>query len=224
MSRVDVAQQSAAAAQALFRAYHREERSLSDDELDRALGLGPPQHDVRSSYDANLEARFVGESVVYLPTPYSICRAFFHATGPAKHDLVLDLGCGVGRLLLYGALTTEARFRGVEIVERRFRQGSQAATRLGLGQVEIIRGNVLDQDLEEVTVFYLFRPFSEATEAEVLTRLCALGRRRVITVGAYRLPPALLDPAVFEERGQGDLRIYRSRLPGSAVGPARRVS
>ena len=201
------------AACALFRAYHLEERPVAEAELDGALDLAEERHMVASSYDPQLESDYAAESVVYLPTPYPVCRAFFHATAPQSRDLVVDLGCGSGRLVLYGALCTAARFLGVELIGQRCAAGQRTVARLSLTQVEIVEGNVLDLALEPGTIFYLFRPFSRETEATMMARLHDLARRRAITVAAYRLLPTLFDSQVFDCTVIGDLRVYRSTKP-----------
>ena len=132
---------------------------------------------------------------------------------PQSRDLVVDLGCGGGRLVLYGALCTPARFLGVELIEPRCAAAQRAAARLSLTRVEIVQGNALDLELEPGTIFYLFRPFSSETEATVLGRLHDLAHRRAITVAAYRLLPTLFDSTVFDCTAIGDLRVYRSTTP-----------
>ncbi len=204
---------TAAAPRALFRSYHLEERAVAEDELDRALGLAEERRAVASSYDRALEKAHASESVVYLATPYPVCRALFHAVAPQSRDVVVDLGCGSGRLVLYGALCTPARFLGIELVESRCTAAQQAAARLSLAEVEVVQANALDLDLEVGTIFYLFRPFSSETETTVLGRLHDLARRRAITVAAYRLLPTLFDSTVFDCTTIGDLRVYRSRTP-----------
>lgn len=194
----------------LFGAYHRGARAASDEELDEALGLVEHEQVIGTSYEPLLEAHHAAESIVYLPTPYPACRSFFHEVAPTSRDLVFDLGCGVGRLVLYGALTTQASFRGVEIVEPRYAAAKQAAARLLPCPIEIVHGNALEQDLETGTIFYAYRPFSPQTESTMLARFHAMAKQRPVTVGTYRLPPTLFDPQIFHRTDRGALQIYRS--------------
>ena len=192
-----------AVARELVRAYHREEREPSAKLLDRALGIGPAD-------PARTDEELLTEAFPSLPTPYPICRGFFCHTAPTADDLVVDLGCGSGRLVLYGALLTPARLCGIELDRGRFEVASRAVEQLGLSNATILRGDILEQDWSDGTVFYAFRPLPAETEPVVVDRLHELGRRRAITIGAYRMLPNLFDPAVFESTGRGDLRIYRS--------------
>lgn len=199
-----------ATARELVRAYHDEQQDVAETELHAALGLSTERAAVATSYDAGLEEAHAGESVVYLGTPYPVCRALFRAVTLGKGDLVVDLGCGTGRLLLYGALCTPARFLGVELIPERCATAQRAVARLSLDQVEVVEGNALELDLREGTVFYLFRPFSSETESAMVSRLHDEAGRRPITVAANRLLPTLFDDELFDCSVLGDLRIYRS--------------
>lgn len=55
----------------------------------------------------------------YQGTDYQVTRYLLNKVKPGPQDIVYDLGCGYGRVILYGALTTEARYRGIEIVGER---------------------------------------------------------------------------------------------------------
>jgi precorrin-6B methylase 2 len=194
----------------LIDAYHREERDADDDALDAALGIPAQRWRHRPGRDAALQAEHVGESIVDVPTPYEICRRIFSSVTLESHDLFIDLGCAAGRVVLYGALVTTARFRGIELIAERAAIATEAARRLELDRVEIIEGDVLDQDFGAGTVFYAFRPFSVETEAKVLERLHAEARRRAITVVTHRLQPSLFDLTVFERTDHGALQVLRS--------------
>ena len=200
-------------AQELLRRYHGGDDGIAADELDEALGLRSQAEAVTSSYEPALEARHPNESIVYLPTPYPVCRTFFHALALEEIDRVVDLGCGLGRLLLYGALVSPARFRGVELIARRLEPARAAATLLELDQIELIEGNMRETSLEDGTVFYAFRPFSEETENTMLARFHDLARRKAFVLGTYRLRLGLFDEGLFEHRYLGDLSIYRARGP-----------
>jgi hypothetical protein len=194
----------------LIDAYHREESDADDDTLDAALGIPAQRWRHQPGRDAALQVDYVGESIVDVPTPYEICRRIFASVMLDSNDLFIDLGCAAGRVVLYGALVTPARFRGIELVAERAAIATDAARRLELDRVEIIDGDVLDQDFGDGTVFYAFRPFSVETEAKVLDRLHEEARRRAITVVTHRLQPSLFDLTVFERVDHGALQVLRS--------------
>lgn len=193
----------------IVRAYHREEAEVADDVLDAALGLPPGRwrHDPRR--DAEVQSQYAGQSIVDLPTPYVMCRHIFGQLALTEHDVFVDLGCAAGRVVLYGAAVTRSRFRGIEIVRERGAIAQEAAR--NHDRVEIVIGDVLDQDLSVGTVFYAFRPFSEETEGQVVTRLLAEAARRSITVVTHRLLPSLFDTPLLERSDHGPVQFLRSR-------------
>lgn len=199
---------------ALIAAFHRGEVDVGDPALDVAIGLPPREPTGQPFETPALLERHPGESFADLPTPYAVARGLFEMLELGAADVFFDLGCAEGRVLLYGAVVTEARFVGIEIVEERAQIALGAVAALGLAdRVEVQCANVLEASLERATVFYLFRPFGEATEARVLARLHEQGRARAIIVVTHRITPGQMDPGVFEPVATGLLQVHRS-LPG----------
>lgn len=196
----------------LVRAFHRREVEVSDEALDAALGLPVRRPTGQPFEDDALVRRHPGESFADLPTPYVVARDLLELLRPSPDDLVVDLGCATGRVVLYGGVVTDAGLLGIEIVEERAAIGAAAARSLGLSpRVTITAGNVLERDLARGTTFYMFRPFGEATEAEVMRRLHDEARRRPITVATLRMARLTFDPDVFDAITTGTLTVHRSR-------------
>jgi hypothetical protein len=89
-------------------------------------------------------------------------------------DRVLDLGAGLGKLLALTHLLTGASVRGIEIQPSLVRHASPLAN--------VIEGDVLDADLGDPTVVFLYCPFSGPVVHAVAERLdrtnavvCAFG-------------------------------------------------
>lgn len=196
----------------LVGAYQREAMEVGDDELDAALGITAGRWRPEVARDSAIQARFPGESIVNVATPYAVCRNLFARLELEPDEVFLDMGCGDGRVLLYGALWCgAARFRGVELVAERVERLRTAASALGLTNVEGVHGNILHQDIDDVAVFYAHRPFSVETEQAVLDMLHREARKRSITVVTNRLQPSLFDPNLFERDGRNTLVFYRSK-------------
>jgi predicted RNA methylase len=195
----------------IIRAYQAGTLELDEAELDAALGLGPQRWNASPELSAQLSEDNPGESIVNVATPYPVCRGLFEALALTDRDVVVDLGCGEGRVLLYGALATAARFVGIEIVASRVLATRQAAARLGV-DIDLVHGNVLDHDFAHGTVFYMFRPFSVETEQAVIAALSRQAVRRSIRVAAHRMLPSSFDADVFARVSGGALCIYQSRL------------
>lgn len=195
----------------LVRAFHRGECDPSEEELDAALGLSPRSPTFAIFEDAALVERHPGESFADLPTPFPIARGLFEALDLGAEDLVYDLGCGNGRVVLYGAVVSPARLCGIEIVEDRVKVAVEAVRRSGIERATFLDGSVMDHDLAAASVFYMCRPFGEETEAKVVARLHEEARRRPITLVTHRLRPGLFDPTVLKPVSVGTLGIFRSQ-------------
>lgn len=166
-----------------------------DGDVDPAL-LQPPDHlidellgipeDDDPVWKKTVNKRYGGlEQTYYEGTSYERIREILNALGLKASDVVYDLGCGYGRLVFYGALTTEAQFRGIELVPERVRAARAIKERFAIANAEIIEGNVLDQDFSDGNIFYMFSPFSQQTLQQVLDKLRVISLTKPITIVSY---------------------------------------
>ncbi len=96
-------------------------------------------------------------------TPLEVARRAVAWLAPDDTARVLDLGAGVGKLCLVGALTTRARWSGIERDAVMVRAARAAAEQLGLGaRVTFALGDIAAVDWASHDAFYLFNPFAEA--------------------------------------------------------------
>ena len=77
---------------------------------------------------------------------------------------ILDVGAGVGKFCIVGALSTQARFFGVERRANLVEIARSAAARLGAARAEFAHGNIIDFDCEPYDGFYFYNPFEEHVE------------------------------------------------------------
>jgi SAM-dependent methyltransferase len=77
---------------------------------------------------------------------------------------ILDVGSGVGKFCIAGALTTEASFVGVEQRGDLVEAARDAASRCGAQRASFVHGDVFDVDFAEFDGLYLFNPFLELIE------------------------------------------------------------
>jgi hypothetical protein len=150
-----------------------------------------------SERDSALEERL---GIAQLATPQPIGRAppgpdlvGYHASGVAPivrallevpvlpDDVVVDLGAGLGKVVMLVRLLTGATARGIEIQPELARRAREAAARLDI-DVEIVDADVRDVDLSDGTVFFLYLPFTGPVLVEVLRRLESVASRREIVI------------------------------------------
>ena len=80
--------------------------------------------------------------VIFVPTDLSIVNAMLTLAGVTRDDVVYDLGCGDGRIVIAAAKEFGARGVGVDLDPRRIREARAHADRAGVGDREIGRAHV----------------------------------------------------------------------------------
>lgn len=115
----------------------------------------------------NKDARFC------TPCPYFRLHQIFRRFSINETDVFADYGCGLGRTVCVAARLPFVKVYGVELypdialVARRNAQ----KVRNRQATVEIIEGDVLDFNCQDVTIFFLYDPFGEQTIQDVLERI-----------------------------------------------------
>ena len=97
-------------------------------------------------------------------TPVTVARRAARLLVDAGATEILDVGAGPGKLCIVGALTTEARFTGLEQRPHLVEQAWTAAAKLAAGRARFVHGNLLDFDCTPFDGFYFFNPFQEQIE------------------------------------------------------------
>jgi uncharacterized protein (TIGR03000 family) len=95
----------------------------------------------------------------YVPTPTEIVDAMMKLAGVGKDDVVYDLGCGDGRMVIAAVKKFKARRGvGVDLDPERIEEAKTAAKEAGVAdKVEFRQGDVLKvKDLSEATVVTLY--------------------------------------------------------------------
>ena len=101
-------------------------------------------------------------------------------------DVLVDLGCGKGRVLNYWLrLRRGRRLIGIELDER---IAAETRTRLKRQEhVEIITGSAIERLPADGTLFYMFNPFEAPVVAQLKRALDALAASRKRTAPAIRV-------------------------------------
>lgn len=95
----------------------------------------------------------------YLATPAGLTSAFVDVASPGVDDLVVDIGCGDGRLLVDAAGRYGCRGRGIERDASLAALAADNVAAAGLSdRIEIVHGDGLDVSLADATVVLLFLP------------------------------------------------------------------
>jgi hypothetical protein len=152
-------------------------RGDSYDHLD-ALVSGVLQIDEPESQLVGLAA----EMVFYQPTPARHIFDMLTRSALDQHDVLIDLGSGLGHVPLLASICTGARCIGIEWEAAHVECARRCAHALNLGRVTFVQGDVREADLSAGTVFYLYTPFEGAMLREVLDMLQAQAATREIRI------------------------------------------
>jgi SAM-dependent methyltransferase len=96
-------------------------------------------------------------------------------------DVFVDLGAGLGKVVLIARLLTGASARGIELQPALVHRAREAAVRRAV-DVTFIEGDAREVDLDVGTVFFLYLPFTGPVLSEVMRRLRGVASRHAIVV------------------------------------------
>lgn len=93
----------------------------------------------------------------FVPTPMPVVRKMLEAAGINKDDLVYDLGCGDGRIVIEAARQYGARGVGIEYDLRLCEEARARAEQEGISAlVEIRHEDISKSDFSDATVVMLY--------------------------------------------------------------------
>jgi hypothetical protein len=140
-----------------------------DEWLDRYLGLS----------EAPPDSGLPPGGVPYLPAGVAEVLDAIRDVPIKREDLFVDLGSGLGRVVMLTHLLSGARCHGVEIQRALVDQAIATARRLGLSGVSFECADAATAELDG-SVFFLYAPFNGELLRRVLARLEQTARRRPI--------------------------------------------
>jgi 16S rRNA G966 N2-methylase RsmD len=95
--------------------------------------------------------------VLYEPTPMDVVQAMLELAEVGREDLVADLGCGDGRIVIEAVRRHGARGLCVDIDPERIAEATQNARAAGVAdRIRFLNQDLFATDLREVSVVMLF--------------------------------------------------------------------
>jgi protein-L-isoaspartate O-methyltransferase len=144
-------------------------------------------------------ALLTSEHMTYAPSGYDEIVRAFELTQLGPGDRFLDLGSGLGKVVMLAALLTGAESSGVESDGRLCALGRAAAIHLGVPSVQLQPLDAREASSADADVVFMFLPFAGEALARVMERLLADGRRRRTRPRPRFLCAGALDPARYPE-------------------------
>ena len=94
--------------------------------------------------------------VIYVPTRQNVVDAMLKVANVKAGDVVYDLGCGDGRIVVTAA-KLGARGIGIDIDPQRVKEANENVTRAGVGdRVKILNQDLFTTDISEANVVVLY--------------------------------------------------------------------
>jgi SAM-dependent methyltransferase len=95
--------------------------------------------------------------VPYEPTSYGIAQEMLNMAGVTSKDLIYDLGCGDGRIVIMAARERGARGVGVDLDPERIRESRENAKAAGVTHlIRFFEQDLFDTDISQATVVMIY--------------------------------------------------------------------
>jgi SAM-dependent methyltransferase len=110
----------------------------------------------------------------YVSTPEPVVKAMLGLAKVKADDMVYDLGCGDGRIVITAAREFGARGVGIDIDPRRLEEATAGARSAGVSErVRFVRQDLFQTDFSEATVMalYLFPEMNERLRPKLQAEL-----------------------------------------------------
>ena len=109
----------------------------------------------------------------YEPTPYSVLERLANSGYIRKKDVVLDYGCGKGRVEFFLSYQTKANTIGIEYDERIYQSAIENQnTFISRAKTDFILARAEEYEVpSKVNRFYFFNPFSVELLRKVMARI-----------------------------------------------------
>jgi len=120
-------------------------------------------------------------AVPYLPAAIDDVLAALAGVPVGPTDVFVDIGSGLGRVVLLAHLLTGAKGVGIEIQKGLVQAARHVASELGLADVSFRRADAAELELEG-TVFFLYSPLTGEPLRRVLISLRNLAERQRIVI------------------------------------------
>jgi ribosomal protein L11 methylase PrmA len=170
---------------------------------------------VPSTTTASIESLFSQDNpslAPFVPSPYDVVQRMLTLAEVTRDDIVYDIGCGDGRIVITAAQRFGARGVGIDIDPQRIAEANANAERAGVQHlVQFIQQDAMTVDVSEATVVTLYLLSSSNLKLRpLLTSQLAPGSRIVshaFSMGDWE--PDVLDRYEDERGNTRSLYLWR---------------
>jgi tRNA A58 N-methylase Trm61 len=124
--------------------------TLAVGALTLAAAAAPAQQDAQ-------EAPARRPDVIFVPTPPEVVDAMLEVAEVKEGDVVYDLGCGDGRIVVAAAKRFKAKGVGIDIDPQRIKESRENVAKNGVEDlVTIKQADIFQEDLSKATVITMY--------------------------------------------------------------------
>ena len=106
---------------------------------------------------AQAAPRLRSPDVIFVPTPNDVVNKMLEMAKVTAKDVVYDLGCGDGRIVITAAQRYGCRGVGIDIDPERIREATENVQKAKVAdKVKFIQGDLFEADISEATVVMLY--------------------------------------------------------------------
>ena len=126
-------------------------------------------------FESEEKQSFFKDELPYQAVRYVVIRKILHYFKPGRRDVIMDIGCGKGRIICFFA--AERRMRraiGIELDKDLYEAAVENINRLKVKktQINIYHADAVNfTDINDVTIFIIFNPFGEKTLTKVIKNI-----------------------------------------------------
>ena len=170
---------------------------------------------IPSTTTASIESLFSQDNpslAPFVPSPYDVVQRMLTLAEVTRDDIVYDIGCGDGRIVITAAQRFGARGVGIDIDPQRIAEANANAERAGVQHlVQFVQQDAMTVDVSEATVVTLYLLSSSNLKLRpLLTSQLAPGSRIVshaFSMGDWE--PDVLDRYEDERGNTRSLYLWR---------------
>ncbi|BDR92998.1 class I SAM-dependent methyltransferase [Vulcanisaeta souniana] len=155
--------------------------------------------------------------VPFVPTPEVVVRRMLQLANVKRNEVVYDLGCGDGRIVIMAAREFGAEAACIEIRKDLYEQTLRRVKDLGLdNRIHVIYGNFFEESLSEadVVTMYLLTSVNERIKPKLERELRPSTR---VVSHDFEMPgwkPLIVEDLYEEWRSH---KIYLYKIPGAEI-------
>jgi outer membrane protein assembly factor BamB len=161
-----------------------------------------------------MKPRRRGPDVIFVPTPQDVVEKMLELASVKKADLVVDLGCGDGRIVVTAAKKYGCKSIGYDIDKECVRLSLENVKKEGVEKlVRIERADMFDVDLSEITVAALY--LGPDMNAKLIPQLEKMKPGSRIVSHAFEMPGVKPDKVISFTSMEDDVtrKLYLWTIP-----------